>query len=117
MLAYRTKRQKDGGVACPHNKCSAHENVKRFNKEICGLVITLSDGRLVFIAYLPYDNYHAVYNVEKHCQDAVNEIEMAIESVNTDNVILRGDLNIDPHRDNAYIKYIEDMYERQVKDG
>lgn len=66
------------------------------SKGICGLVITMSDDRILFNvnAYLPCDNYHVV-NVYDDVKDVVNDIEMTTESVSPDNEIRGGDLNID----------------------
>ena len=104
-----------GGVAILWNTKVAHnvQVVKTVNKRLCAVRVRLpnDDTLLLINTYMPCDNWSR-HNILPEYEDCFNAVENIIEQQNCTYVVLGGDINSDPIRNNAHSKHLLDVVNR-----
>ena len=107
-----------GGLAIMWRKSLAHRitKVKPLvgHRRLCAVKLTVADSDvLIMNAYMPNDNY-SVNTVRPEFSEVCDQIELMINGMDSNYVVLGGDLNVDFRRNNAHSNWISDIMARNA---
>ena len=101
-----------GGLAIYYHQSLSNKvhSIPSQSRRIAAVSLKLSNifNILVINVYLPNDNYSNNVCTEEFI-DACNNLESIIQSSNCDGIMVCGDFNIDPKRNNAHYQYIHSL--------